>query len=75
MKASLILMQPVVPEVALGDANSDGEVNNIDAALVLKYDAGIIEEIDNADVNDDGEVNNVDAALILKYDAGIIEEF
>lgn len=63
------------PVSLLGDVNGDGEVNNVDAALVLKYDAGIIDEADNADVNNDGEVNNVDAALILKYDAGIIEEF
>ncbi len=59
----------------LGDANGDGEIDNIDAAAVLKYDAGITEEIGNADVNGDGEINNIDAALILKYDAGIIEKF
>lgn len=63
----------------LGDVNDDGEINNIDAAILLQYDAGIIDE--NAtiagagDVNGDGEINNIDAALILKYDAGLIEEF
>lgn len=65
----------VIPEFELGDANKDGSVDNIDAAMVLKYDAGIIDDIDNADVNKDGEINNIDAALILKYDAGIIEHF
>ena len=65
----------VIPEFELGDANKDGEINNIDAALVLKYDAGIVDDVQNADVNNDGEINNVDAALILKYDAGIIEHF
>lgn len=58
-----------------GDVNGDGEVNNVDAALILKYDAGIIDDVENADVNGDGEANNVDAALILKYDAGIIDGF
>lgn len=59
----------------LGDVNGDGAVDNIDASLILKYDAGILEEISNADVNGDGEVDNIDASLILKYDAGILEEF
>lgn len=61
----------------LGDVNEDGEVNNIDAATILKYDAGLIDETAAmaaaGDVNKDGEVNNIDAAMILKYDAGIID--
>lgn len=60
-----------------GDVNEDGDVNNVDAALVLKYDAGVIDEdgltLINADVNGDGNVNNLDAAKICKYDAGLIE--
>lgn len=63
----------------LGDVNRDGELNNIDAAWVLKYDVGNIEfddyQLIAADVNGDGEVNNIDAAQMLKYDVGIIEEF
>ena len=59
----------------IGDANGDGNIDNVDAALVLKYDAGILDDVANADVNNDGETNNVDAALILKYDAGLIENF
>ena len=62
-----------------GDVNMDGIVNNLDAVIVLKYDAGIIDLIDNefsvADVNGDSNINNLDATLILKYDAGIIDEF
>lgn len=61
----------------LGDLNGDGEVNNIDAATVLRYDAGIIDLDDAAlslaDINNDGEVNNIDAATMLRYDAGIID--
>lgn len=60
-----------------GDINKDGEVNNIDAAQILKYDAGVTDFDDNAlllgDVNADGETNNLDAALILKYESGLIE--
>jgi len=67
------------PEGILGDVNNDGEANNLDAAIVLKYDAGILEEFSDtqrlhSDVDRDGEITNIDASLILKYDAGIIEK-
>ena len=59
-----------------GDVNDDGSIDNIDAALVLKYDAGIINLIDieliMGNVNGDNKVDNIDASLILKYDAGLI---
>ncbi len=59
----------------LGDINGDSYIDNLDAAMVLKYDAGIIETInvDRSDVNNDGSADNLDAAMILKYDAGIID--
>ena len=60
---------------ARGDANCDGKVNNIDAAAVLRYDAGLEElESSNADAFDlnlDGAVDNLDAVLILKIDASV----
>ncbi len=60
----------------LGDANDDGAVNNIDASLVLQYDAGVTtfedEALVAADVNADGAVNNIDASRILQFDAGVI---
>ncbi len=63
----------------LGDVNADGKINNLDAAMILKYDAGIIElsdiEKSAANVNGDASVNNLDATAILKYDAGIINGF
>jgi len=59
-----------------GDVNGDGKVNNLDAAQILKYDAGLTELSEEqkqaADFNTDGKVNNLDASQILKYDAGII---
>lgn len=63
----------------LGDVNRDGKVNNLDAARVLKFGAGLItfddEQLLIGDVNGDGKVNSLDAAWILKYDAGIISGF
>jgi len=61
--------------VPLGDVNGDGNVDNLDAAWVLQYDAKLRPSIENGDVNGDGTVNSVDAALILKYDAGLISGF
>jgi len=65
----------VVGGLTLGDVNLDKVVNNLDATVVLQYDAGIV-DLDvtkgAGDVNDDSKVNNLDATEILKYDAGII---
>lgn len=58
-----------------GDVNGDGEVDNLDAATVLKYDAGLTRltarQMQAADYNGDGAVDNADATCILKADAGI----
>jgi len=58
------------------DLNNDGCTDNTDAALVLKYDAGIIDLDDSmleiADINQDGYADNGDASIILKIDAGLI---
>lgn len=61
----------------VGDGNNDGVINNLDATLALKYDAGLTELDEIAltalDTNVDGITNNLDAATILKYDAGLID--
>lgn len=58
----------------LGDINGDGEVNSIDAALILKYGVGAqsatVAQAAAADYNGDGAVNSIDAAMILKAVAG-----
>lgn len=57
-----------------GDANCDGVVNSVDAALVLQFVAGLRVSLpcrENADVNGDGRVDARDAALILQIDAGL----
>jgi hypothetical protein len=64
-----------IATVAPGDANCDGSVNAVDAALVLQYAAGLIGSepcLAAAEVSSDGILNAVDAALILQYVAGLI---
>jgi uncharacterized protein YkwD len=65
------------PTAAAGDANCDGAVNSIDAALVLQYSAGLIGSLSCqglADVNYSSSVSAVDAALILQFSAGLISQ-
>ncbi len=61
-----------------GDVNEDGSVDNLDAVMVLRYDAGIIDLSETAltrgELNSDGTVDNLDATIILKYDAGLIPD-
>ncbi len=58
-----------------GDANCDGSVDAVDAALVLQFTAGLLGSIlcaAPADVNGDGDLTSVDAALILQFTAGLL---
>jgi len=60
----------------IGDANGDGNVNAIDASLILQRSAGLIGTLPcpaQADVNGDGNVNAIDASLDLQYTAGLID--
>lgn len=63
-----------------GDADCSGTVTSVDAALVLQFDAGLIDILTFtcllvAGVNEDGAVNSVDASLILQFVAGLIPAF
>lgn len=60
-----------------GDANCDGFVNSIDAALILQNTAGLLANIpcaDGADANSNGTIDAIDAALVLQVSAGLIDE-
>ncbi|MCI0855329.1 MAG: hypothetical protein J4N98_01465, partial [Chloroflexi bacterium] len=60
-----------------GDANCDGEVDAMDASLVLQQSAGLLPALacpTNADVNHDGQLDARDAALLLQHDAGLLPE-
>ena len=62
----------------LGDANCDGAVNSIDAALILQFGAGLLDSLPcegGGDVNGDGEVTSIDAALVLQFTAGLLPTF
>ena len=54
--------------------NADGLVSAADAALVLRYDAGLMDlskaQLEAADMDGDGQVTSLDAKAILKYVAG-----
>lgn len=58
----------------IGDVNGDGEVDNMDALQILRYDAGLenlsAEQRKVADVNGDGRVDNLDVTAIFAKDAG-----
>lgn len=67
---------------AVGDVNGpkakpgdERRINSIDAAIILQYDARLINRLNcpvNADVNLDGSIDSRDALLVLQYDAGYI---
>lgn len=64
------------PSGLVGDVSCDGEVNSIDAVLLLQYVARIIEALscqELADTSGDGNIDSVDAALVLQFDAGLID--
>ena len=65
--------------IVLGDVNNDGNVDNLDAALVYAYYNGKQElsarQQTAADVNGDGKADNLDAALIYALFNGKITGF
>ena len=74
-----VVVEGTLPTTAMGDVNEDGKVDFLDAIMVLRYDAEIIQLTDNqmraAEVNKDGKVDFLDAIMILRYDAEIIDSF
>ena len=65
---------PPLPAL-VGDANCDGIVDPIDAALILQFDSALLGALpcpDSSDVNRDGNINAIDAALVLQFAAGLL---
>ena len=63
------------PVIEPGDVNGDGDISAIDAALILQFDAGLLDSLPypgSADVSGDGNVNSIDAALVLQFTAGLV---
>ncbi len=62
------------PGNLIGDVNKNGEINAIDAQLILQAEAGFITLVNqkHADTNVDGGVDSRDATLILQFVAGRI---
>ena len=66
---------PMPPLIFIGDANCDGTVNSIDAAIILQSSAELLAFLPcplNADVNRDRTINSIDAAIVLQFTAGLI---
>ena len=61
--------------VLVGDVNGDGEIDEIDASLILQHTAELItlseEQLGRGDVNADGETDPIDAAFVLMHSSGI----
>ncbi len=63
-----------IPEKT-GDVNCNGDTTSLDAALVLQFNAELIDALPcevEGDVNGDGDTSAIDAALILQLTAGLI---
>ena len=61
-----------------GDADGSGEVDYLDAMIVLQYHTGIVDDdaldLTACDVDGSGEVDYLDAMMILQYHTGVIPE-
>jgi len=70
---------PSKPKKLQGDADGNGEVNYMDALLVLRHSVGLEElskdTVELCDVDNTGALSYMDALLILRYSVGLITEF
>lgn len=65
--------------ISMGDVSADGKINVIDANIVRRYAAKLLDlnevQLKVADVSRDGKVNIIDANIIRRYAAKIIDTF
>lgn len=68
---------PKLPQYKLGDVSEDGVITAVDARMILRYVAGLIELDDAqklaADTNGDGEIGALDARMVLQYVVGKVK--
>ncbi len=66
-------------DISRGDVYVDGKINVMDANMVRRYAAKLIDlnevQLKVADVSGDGKVNIIDANLIRRYVAKLIDKF
>ena len=65
------------PSKAVGDVDDDGDVDAIDALLILQFEAELIDSVPNppsADTNEDAVIDSRDAALVLQFVAGLVTQ-
>ena len=80
---ALAMVVGILPSTAfaaslMGDADGSGEVDYVDAMIVLQYHTGIVGDdalnLAVCDVDGSGEVDYVDAMMILQYHTGVLPE-
>ena len=66
------------PKLAAGDLDGNGEVDSIDALMVLRQIVGLEEftpqQMTAADVDQDGDITSADALVILRFKVGLEQE-
>jgi hypothetical protein len=65
------VLKATLPPASLGDANTDGKVDVVDALLVAQAALGVRQQTDTMDANQDGDVSIVDALLVSQAALGI----
>ena len=70
---------PSKPKKLQGDADGNGEINYMDALLVLRHSVGLEElskdTLELCDVDRTGNLSYMDALMILRYSVGLITKF
>ena len=70
---------PGKPKKLKGDADGNGEVNYMDALLVLRHSVGLEnlnkDAVKLCDVDKSGKLSYMDALMILRFSVGLITEF
>ncbi len=73
------IFDPYEDDYVLGDVNGDEKINVVDANLIRRYAAELMEldsvQLLAADVNGDGKINVVDANLVRRFAAELIDKF